>query len=128
MTTFSGRCGLYPHQTHANCGGVMEKHCGVLRQVGSLKGGKLVASVVQYGRANCVAAFRVSTGVDAIQIGDTLLKKPLCEDDLYANLQTGREACIYVYRHFVRTPVILGIKYKDDGAKYLISSKYFRGS
>jgi hypothetical protein len=106
----------------------MEKHCGVLGQVGSLQGGQLVAPIDQYGRAKYVGSFRVATQIDAIHIGDTVLKKPRCEDELYGNLQPGREACIYVYRHFVRTPVILGIKYKDDGAKHLISSRYFRGA
>jgi len=104
----------------------MEKYCGMLERVGDLTGGQLVAPVDRDGNAQWVGSFRVATEIASIQIGNTTLKKPRCEDDLFQNLWPGREGCLYVWRQW-RTPVLVGVKY-SDGTKHLISTSYLRGS
>lgn len=106
----------------------MEKHLGVLKQVGSLSGGEIVSPVDQDGNKKLIGSFRVATQVDAIQIGETILKKPRVEGALFEKLQPGREACLYVHRYLMRSPAVIGVKYKDDGSKLIISQSYFRGS
>ena len=104
----------------------MEKHCGLLERVGNMTGGEFVTPVDDRGNEKWIGSFRVATGIDAIQIGKTLLKKPRCEEDLAQNLSPGREACLYICRIGL-TPVLLGVKYAD-GAKHLITKSYLRGS
>ncbi len=86
-----------------------------------------MAPVDHRGRAKWVGSFRVATQAEVIQIGDTILKKPRVEGELFEKLEPGREACLYVHRFFMRSPVVIGVKYKDGGAKHLISAKYLRG-
>jgi hypothetical protein len=106
----------------------MEKLCGLLQRVGDLTGGELIRQVDNYGNAKAIGQVRVATEISLIQIGNTFLKKSRCSDELFAYLQPGREACLYVFRHFHWVPVILGIKYTDDGTKHLASSTWIRGS
>jgi hypothetical protein len=103
----------------------MEKICGMLERVGNLSGGELYVPVDRDGNVQ-VGSFRAATQVDSIKIGTTTLKKPRVEDDLFAHLMPGREACLYVIR-MGRSPVLLGVKY-PDGSKHLITKSYLRGS
>ena len=108
----------------------MEKHCGKLERVGDMTGGQ-IATVVeedQYGRRRATGSFRVATEIDVVKIGNTTLKKCRVEGDLFPYLEPGREACLYIFRHFHWVPCILGIKYKDDGQKHLASWKWIRGT
>jgi hypothetical protein len=104
----------------------MEKYCGMLQRVGDLTGGELIGPRDDYGRPTGVGHVRVATSLSVVQIGNTTLKKPRCDDDLFPYLQPGREACLYVYRHNW-TPVLLGVKYAD-GNKHLVPSGYIRGT
>jgi hypothetical protein len=108
----------------------MEKHCGRLDRVGDLTGGQIVTRVEedQYGRKTATGSFRVATEIDVLQIGNSTLKKCRVEGNLFPFLEPGREACLYIFRHFHYVPCILGIKYKDDGSKHLASSKWIRGT
>jgi hypothetical protein len=103
----------------------MEKHCGTLERVGDLTGGELYVPVDRNGNVQ-VGSFRAATQVDMIKIGSTVLKKPRVEDDLFAHLIPGSEACLYVIR-MGRSPVLIGVKY-PDGSKFLITKTYLRGS
>ena len=104
----------------------MEKYCGMLERVGDMTGGEVVTQVDSQGNEKWVGSFRVATEIESIQIGQTVLKKPRCESELFQNLWPGREACLYVCRHGW-TPVLMGVKYAD-GRKHLISTSYLRGS
>jgi len=108
----------------------MEKHCGKLERVGDMTGGQIVTRVEidQQGRRTPTASFRVATEIDVVQIGNTTLKKSRVEGALFGNLIPGREACLYIFRHFHWTPCILGIKYKDDGSKHLASWAWIRNT
>lgn len=104
----------------------MEKHCGVLGHVGALSGGELVMPTDQHGNTRLIGSYRSVSEVDAIAIGATQLKRPMCEDVLWENLTPGREGCLYVWRNG-RRPLVVGVKY-TDGEKFLVSNSYFRGS
>jgi hypothetical protein len=104
----------------------MDKHCGLLRRVGSLSGGDLMQPTDTYGNTRVIGSYRTATEIDSIEIGDTVLKKPNCEEALFENLQPGRQACLYVYRNG-RRPILVGVKY-DNGEKFLVTGTYLRGS
>ncbi|HEY7534105.1 MAG TPA: hypothetical protein VH681_15145 [Nitrospiraceae bacterium] len=105
----------------------MEKYCGKLERVGDLTGGGMIVPTDEQGREKLVGRVRVATELSAIQIGDKVIKKPRCEDDLFEHLHPGRDACIYIFRHMHWTPVLLGIKY-SDGSKHMVTSSYLRGT
>jgi hypothetical protein len=107
---------------------MMEKHCGLLSDVGNLKGGETIARVDEHGRAKFIGQVKVATEIDVIRIGSTELKKVRCEGVLYNELEPGRNACLYVYRHLWRTPVLLGIRYDGEQQKHMVSDAYYRGS
>jgi len=106
----------------------MEKHCGLLSEVGSLKGGETIAQVDEHGRAKFIGQVKVATEIDIIRIGAAELKKVRCEGVLYNELEPGRKACLYVYRHLWRTPVLLGVRYDGEQQKHMVSDAYYRGS
>jgi hypothetical protein len=108
----------------------LERHCGKLDRVGDMTGGEIVTQVEidQLGRRTPKFSFRVATEIDVVKIGNTSLKKCRVEGNLFPFLEPGREACLYIFRHFHRVPCILGIRYKDDGSKHLASSKWVRGT
>ena len=106
----------------------MEKHCGLLDEVGRLKGGETITQVDDYGRAKFIGQVKVATEIDVIRIGTAQLRKVRCEGVLYNELEPGRQACIYIYRHLWRTPVLLGVRYDGEKGKRMVSDAYYRGS
>lgn len=106
----------------------MEKHCGLLENVGRLRGGETITRVDERGRAKFVGQVKVATEIDAIRVGTVELRKVRCEGVLYNELEPGRNACLYVYRHLWRTPVLLGIRYDGEVQKRMASDAYYRGS
>lgn len=92
----------------------MKKYCGMLKRVGSHE-----STTITSGGA--VGNVQVAGDVSVVQIGDTVLRKPRCTSDLFDLLDPGREACLYVFPHFFYYPVIIGVKYADDGSKYTIT-------
>lgn len=106
----------------------MEKHCGLLGHVGRLKGGETITRVDEQGRARFIGQVKVATEIDVVRIGTVELRKVRCEGVLYNELDPGRLACLYVYRHLWRTPVLLGIRYDGEARKRTISDAYYRGS
>mgnify|MGYP000384955253 CR=1 FL=1 len=106
----------------------MEKHCGLLENVGRLQGGGTITQVDEQGRTKFIGQVKVATEIDAIRIGATQLKKVRCEGVLYNELEPGRNACLYIYRHLWRTPVLLGVRYDGEAQKRMVSDAYYRGS
>jgi hypothetical protein len=107
---------------------MMEKHCGLLGEVGRLKGGETIARVDEYGRAKFIGQVKVATEIDVVRIGTAELRKVRCEGVLYNELEPGRQACLYIYRHLWRTPVLLGVRYDGEERKRMVSDAYYRGS
>jgi len=105
---------------------VIEKHCGRLERVGSLSGGELVQPVDRHGNTKLIGTYRSVSELDVLQVGGTVLDKPVCEGPLFENLMPGRSGCVYVWRNG-RKPVLVGVKY-DDGEKFLITRSYLNGS
>jgi len=94
----------------------MPAYRGLLKRVGSKENDMIVNS-----RGNsAVGNVRVSGKVSLIEIGDTLLRDVGCTRDIYDLLEPGREAVLYVHRHFFGKPIIIGIKYLDDNRTYMI--------
>ena len=106
----------------------MEKLCGLLGEVGRLKGGETITQVDENGRARFIGQVKVATEIDVIRIGTTELRKVRCEGVLYNELEPGRQACLYIYRHLWRTPVLLGVRYDGEPQKRMVSDAYRRGS
>lgn len=90
----------------------MTKYCGKLVRVGSKEGDMMINS------GSAMSTVRVSGKVSIIEIGDTTLRDVGCTNDLYDLLDPGRDACLWVHHHFMRKPVIVGVKYRDDGKVY----------
>lgn len=97
-----------------------------MARVDSLAGTLLISQAGKIGYKKPVGNVGDTAEVDLIQIGDTLLKKSLCEVALLGHLEVGREACLYIFRHYHWTPIVLGIKYADDGTKHLASSQWIK--
>lgn len=99
----------------------MQTYSGVLKRVGSRE--EIFITSNQ-------PAGNVRTGgeISIVEIGDTVLRKPRCPSDLYDVLDPGREAYLYIFRHFFYKPVIIGVKYPDDGKKYTITLGQALGS
>lgn len=106
----------------------MERHCGLLENVGRLKGGETITQVDEHGRARFIGKVKVATEIDSIRIGSAELRSVRCEGVLYNELEPGRNACLYIYRHLWRTPVLLGVRYDGEVQKRMISDAYYRGS
>jgi hypothetical protein len=106
----------------------MEKLCGEIKLVGNLSGGDIRTQVDQYGNAKFVGSYRTALVLDALQVGDTTLLKAGCNGEVYNALDTGRNACVYVYRSLLRKAIVLGVKYEDTGEKTLVGQSYYRGS
>ena len=51
------------------------------------------------GTQYVVGSYRAASVLDVVQIGGTVLKKPMCEDGLAQKLMPGRQACLYVWRN-----------------------------
>jgi hypothetical protein len=103
----------------------MEKICGVLERVGNLTGGEIVRPTDAHGHQSVIGSYRSASVLDTVKIGDTVLKKPMCEDVLAEQLVPGRQACLYVSR-IGRRPLLVGVRY--DAEKFLITRTYLRGS
>ena len=103
----------------------MEKICGVLEQVGQLTGGDIVQPTDAYGHQSVVGSYRSASVLDVVKIGETVLKKPMCEDVLAEQLVPGRQACLYVSR-IGRRPLLVGVRYGTE--KFMITRTYLRGS
>lgn len=93
----------------------MAEYRGVLKRVGSKEGDVFVNA-----GNSAVGTVRVSGKVSVIEIGDTTLRNVGCNADLYDLLDPGRDATLFVHRHYWRMPVVLGVKYMDDGKKYVM--------
>lgn len=106
----------------------MEKICGEIKLVGNLSGGEIRTQVDQYGRQKFVGSYRTAVVLDALQVGDTTLLNARCPGDVYNALETGRSACVYVYRSLLRKALLLGVKYEDTGEKQLVGHSYYRGT
>lgn len=94
----------------------MPAYRGLLKRVGSKEGDMIVNS----SGNSAVGNVRVSGKVSMIEIGDTMLRDVGCTRDIYDLLEPGREAVLYVHRHFFGKPIIIGIKYLDDDKTYMI--------
>jgi hypothetical protein len=103
----------------------MEKLCGLLERVGDLTGGNIVRPTDEDGNQYVIGSYRAASVLDVIQIGGTVLKKPMCEGVLAQQLVPGRQACLYVTR-VGRKPVLVGVKYGAE--KFMITKTYLRGS
>ena len=94
----------------------MPQYRGVIRRVGAKEGDMIVNSA----GAGAVGNVRVSGKVSVIEIGDTMLRDVGCTRDIYDLIDPGREAILYVHNHFFNKPVVIGIKYLDDGKTHMI--------
>ncbi len=94
---------------------MLNKYRGTLKRVGSLTGGGMVTS------GGAVGNVRVANEITVLEIGDKMLRNVRCTEDLFDLLDPGREACVYIFRHFFYKPVLLGVRY-DDGKKYTITA------
>lgn len=104
----------------------MNKHCGLLQHIGNWKGGMLVEEDARTGRRTNKA--RIRGEIDSVTIGATTLKRPACTEGMFPFLQPGREACLYIYRHFFVKDYIIGVKYLDDGSRHLMPANEVRGT
>jgi hypothetical protein len=100
----------------------------MLSRVGELTGGEILTRVDDSGQPLMLGQVRLATEIDVIEVGGVRLKKSRCEEQLSGALRPGVNACVYVFRHFWRTPLILGVKYTDTGEKYLASASWIRNS
>lgn len=94
----------------------MPAYRGLLKRVGSKENDMIVNS----SGNSAVGNVRVSGKVSMIEIGDTMLRDVGCTRDIYDLLEPGREAVLYVHRHFFGKPIIIGIKYLSDNRTYMI--------
>jgi len=92
----------------------MQKYCGLLKRVGAHTSETITTN-------GPVGHVRLAGNISVIEIGDAVLRKPRCTSDLHDLLDPGREACLYVYKHFFYQPVVLGVKYAEDNKKYTIT-------
>lgn len=104
----------------------MLKYCGSLQHIGSWRGGMLVEEDARTGKRSAKA--RIRGEIDSVTIGATTLKKPACTEGLFPLLESGREACLYIYKHFFIKQYIIGVKYTDDGTKHLMPANEVRGT
>lgn len=93
----------------------MAEYRGVLKRVGSKEGDMYVNA-----GNSAVGTVRVAGKVSVIEIGDVTLRDVGCNADIYDLLDPGRNAILFVHYHYWRKPVVLGVKYLDDGKKYLM--------
>ena len=103
----------------------MVKYSGMLQHVGTWRGGMLVEEDVKTKRQTAKA--RIRGEVDSLTIGSTTLKRPACTEGLFPFLEAGREATLYVYRHFFMKNYIIGVKYAD-GTRHVMPSNEVRGT
>ena len=94
----------------------MPAYRGLLKRVGSKAGDMIVNS----SGGSAFGNVRVSGTVSLIEIGDTLLRDVGCTRDLYDLLEPGREAVLYVHRHFFGKPIVIGVKYPDANRTVMI--------
>ncbi len=74
-----------------------------------------------------VGNVRVANEISIMEIGNTELRGIRCTDDLYDVLEVGRQARVYIFRHFFYKPVLLGVKY-DTGQKYMVTFQVVAGT
>lgn len=89
---------------------------GVMTRIGSREGDMIVNA----SNRSAVGNVRVAGKISVIEIGGTTLRDVGCNTDLYDLLDTDRDAILFVHYHYWRKPMILGVKYLDDGKKYLM--------
>ena len=104
----------------------MEIYRGRLDHIGSWTGGMLVEE--DRVRQTSTAKARIRGEIDRLVIGGRSVKKPACTAGLFPALHQGREAVLYVYRHFFMKNYIIGVKYLDDGSKHLMPANEVRGT
>jgi hypothetical protein len=86
----------------------------------------LVEEDARSGRRTAKA--RIRGEINSLTIGATTLNKPACTEGLFPFLFAGREACLYLYKHFVFKKYIIGVKYVDDGSKHVMPANEVRGT
>lgn len=106
----------------------MDRIRGEIKMVGNLTGGGIRSQVDEYGRTIYLGSHRAASILDALQVGDTTLRKARCSAELYNALEPGRNVCVYVFRTLFRAPMILGVLDAGTGEKTIISREYYRGT
>ena len=104
----------------------MLKYTGLLKHVGNWSGGMLVEEDTRTGKKSAKA--RIRGEIDSVDSGDTTLKKPACTEGVFPSLEAGRQAVLYVYKHFFVKNYIIGVKYTDDGTKHLMPNNEVRNT
>jgi hypothetical protein len=94
----------------------MPVYRGVLHRVGAKEGDMIVNS----SGNSAVGNVRVSGKVSIIEIGDVTLRDVGCTNDIYDLMDAGRDVTLYVHRHFINKPVVIGIEHMDTGKKYMM--------
>jgi hypothetical protein len=89
---------------------------GVMTRIGAREGDMIVNS----SNNSAVGNVRVAGKISVVQIGDVTLRNVGCNTDIYDLLDINRDAILFVHYHYWRKPIILGVKYLDDGKKYLM--------
>ncbi|CAN5314389.1 hypothetical protein BH09PSE1_BH09PSE1_00840 [soil metagenome] len=95
----------------------MKEYRGILKRIGDKEGDMIVNSARGGG---AVGNVRVSGTVSIIEIGDTMLRNVGCTRDIYALLDQGKEAVLYVHYHFFHKPIILGVTYPEERRTYVM--------
>lgn len=93
----------------------MKEYRGILKRIGDKEGDMIVNSARGGG---AVGNVRVSGSVSVIEIGDTMLRNVGCTRDIYALLDQGKNAVLYVHYHFFHKPIIIGVSYPDEGRTF----------
>jgi hypothetical protein len=97
-------------------GTAMAEIRGVMTRIGAREGDMIVNT----NNNSAVGHVRVAGKISVIQIGDVTLRNVGCNTDIYDLLDLNRDAILFVHYHYWRNPVVLGVKYPDDGKKYLM--------
>ena len=94
----------------------MPVYRGVLKRVGAKEGDMIVNS----SGSSAVGNVRVSGKISIIEIGDVVLRDVGCTNDIYDLMDAGRDVTLYVHRHFINKPIVIGIKHMDTGKTYMM--------